>query len=279
MSRPTPPTGLAAVLAAGRATSAGGLRGRRLWGVLALAWLPLVFLVLGAIFAGDSASAGYESFLTVVRGVYVRLLCPVVMVFLGTGAFADEWSLGTSHYVIGSPLPRWALIVGRWLTVLRQGLQLVIPPVVLSFLVSLVVHYPEAIPEYLGELGLVVLVIALLLAALAALFVLFGLLVKRPIAVSLVYVFLFELVGGNLPTAIMSFSLNSHARNLLYHATGRERFLGHLADVLKVEPASVANSLSWLLGTVALGLALSVWRFRRRESGGTSAATSEDGAE
>lgn len=279
MARPTAPTGFAAVLAASRATSAGGLRGKRLWGVLALVWLPMIFLALGAIFAGDSASAGFEAFARTTSGVYLALLCPVVMVFLGTGAFSDEWSLGTAHYMVGSPLSRSAIVLGRWLTVVRQGLQLVLPPVLLSFFLSLVVHYSSAIPEYLDELVYVLLGLSLLMVTLGALFTLVGLLLKKPITGSLAYVFVFEIIGGNLPTSLMALSMNGHARNLLWHMTGHESFLGPMAQITTEVPTPWLTSFLWLFGTTAVCLAVAVWRLSARESGGTSAATSDDGAE
>lgn len=277
MPQPTPLTGLPAVLAASRATSAGGLRGRRLWGVMLLAWLPLVLQTLLMAFREETSLAGFNSFVTHGCRITVQTVAPVILAFLGTGAFSDEWSLGTSHYVTGLPLSRTAIVLGRWLRVLRAALLIVLPPVVLSFFLNLAPFFSATIlAEYLPSLLWVLLGTTLLVGAMGALFVLFGLLLRRPLMTALVYVFVFEMAGGFLPPSLMSLSLNAHVRNILWQLTDHDGFLGPARKIWTADPASMTSSLAWLMGALTLGLGLSVLRLRAKESGDSSAAAGED---
>lgn len=268
---------MAAVLAVSRATSAGGLRGRRLWGVLFVAWLPLLLQVMVMAFRDGSPLSGFNSFVTHGCRITVQTVTPVILAFLGTGAFSDEWSLGTSHYVTGLPLSRTTLVLGRWLRVLRSALLIVLPPLVLSFFLNLVQFFSaDTLREYLPALLYVLLGTSLLAAGMGALFVLFGLLVRRPLMAALVYVFMFEMAGGMLPPSFMALSLNSHVRNILWQLTGHDGFLGPAQEIWKTDPSSIAASLTWLVGAVLFGLGLAVLRLRAKESGDSSAAAGED---
>ncbi len=277
MAQPQPPTGLAAVLAVSQATSAGGLRGRRLWGVLLVAWLPFVLQVVVLIFRDNSPLSGFNTFVTQGCRITVQTVTPVILAFLGTGAFSDEWSLGTSHYVTGLPISRTALVLGRWLRVLRSALLIVLPPLVLSFFLNLAQFFSlDTLQEYLPALVYVLLGTTLLAAGMGALFVLFGLLVRRSLMTALVYVFLFEMAGGMLPPSFMALSLNSHVRNILWQLTGHDGFLGPAKQIWTADPSSIGASLTWLFGAIAFGLGLAILRLRAKESGDSSAAAGED---
>lgn len=277
MAQPKPLTGFAAVLAVSQATSAGGLKGRRLWGVLLVAWLPLLLQVMVMAFRDDSPLSGFNSFVTHGCRITVQNVTPVILAFLGTGAFSDEWSLGTSHYVTGLPLSRTTLVLGRWLRVLRSALLIVLPPLVLSFFLNLLQFFSlDTLQEYLPALAYVLVGTSLLAAGMGALFILFGLLVRRPLMAALVYVFLFEMAGGMLPPSFMALSLNAHVRNILWQLTDHDGFLGPTKQIWKADPATIGASLTWLLGAIVFGLALAVWRLRAKESGDSSAAAGED---
>ena len=169
MTRPTPPRGLAAALAAARTTASGAPRGRRLVGMLLLAWLPVIVQILRLTLSDSSRGSGFNGFAQGVTGIYLAFIVPLTMIFLGTAAFGDEWASGTAHYVVGLPVSRAALVVGRWFAAARRGLLFVLPPLLVFYATSLL-GFEDAMTHYLAELGTVVLVVSFLVLAYAAVF-------------------------------------------------------------------------------------------------------------
>jgi hypothetical protein len=113
--RPTPPTGWAAVSAAAGSCSAGALRGKRLVGLLALVGLPVVVQLVLLVW-GQGRGSAFAAFAAAVDHSYLRAIIPLVLIFLGTAAFGDEWDSGTANYMVGAPIGRGLIVVGRFVT-------------------------------------------------------------------------------------------------------------------------------------------------------------------
>src|SRR5215510_6151465 len=131
--RPPPPTGLAAVRAAAASCSAGALRGKRLLGLLALVGLPIVVQLVLLVWGGGRGTA-FAAFAALVDHSYLRAIIPLVLIFLGTAAFGDEWDGGTANYMVGAPISRGLIVVGRYLAAVRRALLLVLPALLLLYL-------------------------------------------------------------------------------------------------------------------------------------------------
>ncbi|MCB9899537.1 MAG: ABC transporter permease [Planctomycetes bacterium] len=270
MSRPRPPEGLAAVRVAARTCVAGAPRGRRRIGLLALVFLPALVTALVLILGESGRGTGFKNFATILGVAYLGRILPLAMIFLGTATFGDEWAGGTACYVLGQPLSRRALVVGRWLACVRRALVLVLPAVATVYLLCLL-PFGDAWQVYLGALGWTLAVLSLLTCAYAAVFLFFGLAFARAVMWSMVYVFISEMVLSQLPQSLAMLSLDFHARNLLWQLSAQEVFkprgltLG--SDVI-VEPVSIGVSLLWIACFTVGALALSALVLSRKEAGG-----------
>jgi len=272
MTRPAAPRGLRAALVAARTTTAGAPRGRRRLGLMLLVGIPVLVQTLGLIFGDSGRGEGFQVFADIVTEAYLLLITPLTMIFLGTAAFGDEWAGGTAHYVVGLPISRGTLVAGRWLASARRGIYFLLPPITACFVLCLI-GFEGGIMHYLADLGLVLLVVSYLALAYGAIFMFFGLALKRAVMISLIYVFLFELLTANLPQTFASLSLGFHGRNILWQLTGNDRFQLDTLNVFEVAPMSVTWSVFWIAGVGLLATLLSSVMLRRKECGGEIAAS------
>lgn len=275
--RPVPPRGWAAVRAADRACSAGGLRGRRLLGLVALVGLPLVVQLVLLLF-GEGRGSAFAAFAQRVDKAYLRAIVPLALIFLGTAAFGDEWEGGTAHYVLGVPLPRPAIALGRYLAALRRALLLLLPALALLFVLCVAPH-AGALAHYAADAGRVLAVLTAAIAAYTAIFLLVGLWLRRSILSAFVYVLVFEGLVANLPSGFATLSISFHARNLLWRLTGADAFRPEMLQQLGLEPPLAWVSVLTLALFVLLPLAVAGRVLQRKEfSGGGAQADAAPGA-
>jgi ABC-2 type transport system permease protein len=265
--RPAPPRGWAAVRAADRSCSAGALRGRRLLGLGALVGLPIL-VQLALLVWGEGRGSSFANFSMQVSAFYLRIILPLALIFLGTAAFGDEWEGGTANYVIGTPVPRGLLVLGRYLASVRRALVLVLPVLAVLYLLCVAPH-EGAFSHYLPDAGAVLLFTTLGILAYCAVFVCLGLWLKRSIMSAFIYVLVFEGLLGNLPSGFASLSISFHARNLMWRATDDPGFRPELLQQLGLEPPTATVSLVTLVVFVVVFLSLSTVLLGRKEFTGS----------
>ena len=264
--RPAPPTGLAAFLAVAR-SGAGALRGKRRLGMLALVGLP-VLIQLVVLTWGRGRGSAFTNFVRLVDLTYLRIVAPLVLIFVGTAAFGDEWEGGTACYLLGAPIKRATLVIGRWAAATARALALLLPAIVVLYVLCLL-PFEGAMTNYLGELGAVLLAMTLMCMGYASVFVFLGLALKRSVMTSFIIVLVFEALMGNLPYGFGVLSLGFHARNLVWRLTSHEGFRPPNFGLELTDPISALSStLFTLLAGVVLFLLLSVWVLRRKQFGG-----------
>ena len=269
--RPVPPTGFAAVVAAARSCPTGTLRGKRLAGLAFLVGLPLLIQVLFLAFAEGRGSA-FSNFARIVGNAYLHVILPLTLVFLGTAALGDEWEGGTAHWVVGQPLPRWTIVLGRLAITVGRALVLALPALVLLYVLC-AAPFEGALVHYLPALAAILFVIVLTVLGYASIFLFLGLALRRSVMTSMIYVLIFEGFIGSLPSGFSTISLAFHARNLLWLWTGEKAFEPppFLAEL--VEPVGALGSLLTMLVFSVAWTALAAWWLARKEvtSGGPTA--------
>ncbi|MBM3985977.1 MAG: hypothetical protein FJ296_09875 [Planctomycetes bacterium] len=275
--RPAPPTGWAAVSVAARACSAGGLRGKRLLGLVTLVGLPIAVQLILLAFGGGRGTA-FASFADRVNNAYLGAIVPLVLIFLGTAAFGDEWEGGTAHYLLGVALPRPALVLGRFLAAARRACLLLLPALALLFVLCVAPH-EGALSYYLADALKVLAVLLLAILAYTAVFLLAGLWLRRSIMSAFIYVLVFEGLIGHLPSGFAALSISFHARNLLFRGTAAETFRPERMQDLGVQPPSAIASVVTLAIFLAVFLAAAVVVLKRKEfTGSGQQAESAPGA-
>jgi ABC-type transport system involved in multi-copper enzyme maturation permease subunit len=197
--------------------------------------------------------------------LYIRFIVPVLGAFYGTSLIADEVDDKTITYLFVRPIPRGAVLIGKYLAYLAATILLVLPSVVIVyFLVVSLGSGPAglgaAFPAFAADLG----VIALGLAAYGALFAFVGARIKRPLVVGLIFIFGWEpgvlLIPGYLRRATVAFYL----QGLVPHAMPQDSTVTSLLQAFQEIPP-VAVSLLALSVIVVAGIWLAARAVELRE--------------
>jgi len=181
------------------------LRARRT-ALLALAAVAPVLLALVTRLTLSSGSAvvqingrqmGSEAvFSTAIAALYLRFIVPAIGVFYGTSLIADEVEDRTITYLFVRPIPRGAIVLGKYLAYVLCVTSVVLPSAAVVFLVM--VPFQDMAPQFgtfVRNLG----VLALGLAAYGAVFLWAGVLFRRPLVGGLLFVFGWEQLAAVLP--------------------------------------------------------------------------------
>lgn len=262
------------MMAAAASCSAGALRGRRLVGLSLLVGMPLLIQLFVLIFSPGTGSSFYV-FAEVVDNGYLRVIIPLALIFLGTAALGDEWEGGTASYVVGAPIARGHIVVGRWITSALRALALVLPALLVLFTINMIPH-GGVFTEYLSTLMWVLVAVSLLSLGYTAVFLYLGLALKRSVMSSLVYVLVFEGLIGNLPHGFAMVSMSFQARNLVWRMTDYDTF--HPPDFgVVTEPITAMQSLLTIVAFIVGFLLLSTWTLKRKEVTGSTQGESSAG--
>jgi len=141
---------------------------------------------LGAPILRNSPLTGPGIFGLMVWALFVRFSIPVLGVFYGTSLMADEVEDKTITYLFTRPIPRGAVLLGKYLAYLVCTVCVVLPAVVIIWL--LLVPLKGSLGASVGDLAKDLAVLALGLAVYGAVFSLIGAALKRPLLVGLIFV-------------------------------------------------------------------------------------------
>jgi len=262
-------------MAALRATSAGRLRGGRLVLVSLFLGLPIFIQAVVLIF-GEGRGTAFPHFVEILEQGYWGFGLPLTLIFLATAALGDEWEEGTAFYLLGLPLPRPAIVLGRWLVSVGRALAIVIPCILMLYVLCLVSH-EGALAHYLGELFWVLVGTILLGAGYGAVFLCIGLGLRRPVLAAFI-VYMFERFVSFLPRGFATLALSYHVRNLMWLETGHEHFSALPFQTSGVDTSTPAwQSLMSIALYVGVFLGLSTWLLRRKEFSGTVSPSDSGG--
>lgn len=206
---------------------------------------------------------GAAMFGMVIWLLYIRFIVPVLGVFYGTSLIADEIDDRTITYLFVRPIPRAAVLVGKYLSYLACTVLLVLPSVVIVYFLVVPIAGGTIGGEFLSllaDLGM----LAVGLAAYGAVFALVGARMKRPLLIGLVFAFGWEpgvlLFPGYLKRATVAYYLQA----LVPHAMPQDSAISVLMQVFQEVP-SVGVSLMCLAGIAAAALWLAGRAVESRE--------------
>jgi ABC-type transport system involved in multi-copper enzyme maturation permease subunit len=193
---------------------------------------------------------------------FLRFTVPVLAAFYGTALMADEVEDKTITYLFTRPIPRGAVLIGKYLAYLACTILVVLPSVVLVYLLVVPIggSLGAAFLPFVTDLGLLVLG----LMVYGAFFALVGARLKRPLLVGLIFVIGWEPAILLVPGYLKRFTVAHYLQALVPHALPADGTLSLLQSIFREVP-SVATSLTWLAVIWALCLALAVWAVERRE--------------
>ena len=187
--------------------------------------------------------------------LYVRFIVPVLGVFYGTSLIADEVDDKTITYLFTRPIPRGAVLIGKYLAYLGCTVLLILPTVMMVFFLIVPLgrgSIGQAFPSLLTDLGM----IALGLAAYGAVFALVGARLKRPLVVGLVFAFGWEPTVMLIPGYLKQLTVAYYVQALVPHAMPEDSTLGAILQVFNdVPPISAALTALAIITAGTLWLA------------------------
>jgi ABC-2 type transport system permease protein len=195
--------------------------------------------------------------------LYLRFIVPVLGVFYGTSLIADEIEDKTITYLFTRPIPRGAVLVGKYLAYLGCTTCVVLPSVVLVYLLVVPMRgsLGAAFPDLLKDL----LLLALGLAVYGAVFAFVGAKFKRPLLVGLVFVFGWEQAALAFPGYLKQFTVMYYLQAIVPHAMPADGGVVSLIQGLFRETPSLPISLISLAVIWAASLAWGSRIVSRRE--------------
>ncbi len=223
--------------------------------------LPAVLAVLFRVSARSLPAriGGFDFYGVVVAFYFVRNVLPLVALFYATALIADEVEGRTITYLLTRPVPRPALLAGKFAAYLATTIAMALPSVVVTFfMLNTLRGWTGAgarVPELFRDMG----VVALTLVVYGAFFTLMGVLLRRPVIPGLLFLFVWELLA-NAPGYLPRFTITAYLRSLIHHRPPDEGLAEIFAQVLPT-----ALCLEALGAMIVVFLAGAAWIFSARE--------------
>jgi len=196
-----------------------------------------VFRVQGATMAGPTI------FGLMIWVFYLRFTVPVLGVFYGTSLIADEVEDKTITYLFTRPIPKGAVLVGKYFAYLACTLFVVLPSIVIVYLsiVPMRGSLGGSFMDLLKDLAL----IAIGLAVYGAVFAFIGARFKRPLLVGLIFIFGWEQMALAFPGYLKKFTVAYYLQAMVPHAMPNDNVVSLIQGIFRETP-SLGESLLWL---------------------------------
>ncbi|MGH9198935.1 MAG: ABC transporter permease subunit, partial [Acidimicrobiia bacterium] len=239
---------------------------------LAAVALALIFRVVAWVHCGPSGGplriegrqvAGAAIFGLMIWLFHLRFIVPALGVFYGTALIADEVDDKTITYLFTRPIPRGAVLLGKYLAYAVCTTLMILPSVMLVYFLlvpigggSLAAH----VPALFTDLGL----LALGLVAYGAVFAFVGAQFGRPLLFGLIFAFGWEQAVLLFPGYLKRLTVAYYLQSLTPHAMPADSATSLLQAIMQ---ESVSAPVA--LGTLALisggFLLLAIQAVERRE--------------
>lgn len=221
--------------------------------------------VAGAVrIGGGAVVSGPSIFGLFIWLLYLRFIIPVLGVFYGTALVADEVEERTITYLFTRPIPRGAVVVGKYLAYLAATVLVVLPSVMILFFLVVPVgggSIAGAFPALVEDLGL----LGLGLAVYGALFAWVGCWFKHPLVTGLVFAFGWEQAIMIVPGYLKRLTIAYYIQGLVPHAMPQGDSALSILQVIGRDSLPVTGSLA-CLGVIWIGfLVLAAWTVAKRE--------------
>jgi ABC-2 type transport system permease protein len=231
--------------------------------VLAFTLRALNTFGMSALRVNGARVGGAAMFGGMIWLLYLRFVVPVLGAFYGTALVSDEVEDKTITYLFTRPIPKGAVVIGKYLAYLACTGLVVLPSVMLVYLLVTPIggdRLLRTFPLLVADLGL----IALGLAVYGAVFALIGARVPRPLVAGLVLVFGWEQIALVVPGYLRRFTVAYYLQSLVPHAMPQDDAISAV-QALFSEPPPVHSSLLWLGGILILALWLAAYVVANRE--------------
>jgi len=196
-----------------------------------------------AIRINSTTVAGPTIFGLMMWGFFIRFSVPVLGVFYGTSLIADEVDDKTITYLFSRPIPRAAVLVGKYFAYLACTIFVVLPSVVIVWL--LIIPIGGSLAANFIDLVKDLVLLALGLVVYGAVFALVGAALRRPLLFGLIFVFGWESIVMVIPGYLKRFSVAYYMQGLVPHAMPSDSPVDLIQAIVRETP-SLGESLFWM---------------------------------
>jgi ABC-2 type transport system permease protein len=193
---------------------------------------------------------------------YLRFTIPVLGVFYGTSLIADEVEDKTITYLFTRPIPKGAVLLGKFLAYMACTVFVVLPSVVIVYLciVPMRGSLGGSFIDLLKDLTL----LAIGLAAYGAVFAVIGARFKRPLLVGLIFIFGWEQAALAFPGYLKKFTVAYYLQALVPHAMPNDNVVSLIQGIFRENP-SLPEALFWLFVILLAFLWIAAVSVERKE--------------
>jgi hypothetical protein len=188
--------------------------------------------------------------------LFLRFIVPILGIFYGTSLIADEVEDKTITYLFTRPIPRSAVLLGKFLAYLASTVLIVLPAVMVIFFLVVPIGgggIASSFPDLIRNL----LLLALGLCVYGGLFAAVGAWIKRPVLFGLFFAFGWENFALALPGYLKHFTVAFYTQGLVQTAMPGDNLISTLQSFFReaVSPGEALVTLGAILG-VSLWLAM-----------------------
>ena len=216
---------------------------------------------MSALRVNGQKVAGFGIFGVMIWMLFLRFIVPVLGVFYGTALMADEVEDKTITYLFTRPIPRGAVLFGKYLAYIACTMLVVLPSVMIVYFMLVPFNQlPATFGSLLVDLGL----LALGLAVYGGVFAFVGAFFKRPLLIGLLFAFGWEQVVLALPGYLKQFTIAYYLQALVPHAMPSDGVASLLQGMFRTTPPAWV-CLAWLFGYLGVFLYLATRVVERKE--------------
>lgn len=221
---------------------------RRLILIALLSMLPVALAAAIASFTSSEESIGDDFVTILLNGMIIGGIAPIVTMALATAAFGDEVDDRTLSYLTLKPVPRYQIVVPKFLAPVIVAAPVLIISSVLAVAIGLGGGFQPLLAVAVSLFAGVV--------AYASVFTWAGLINSRALAFGLVYVFLWEGLVSTFLAGIRYVSIRNYTLSIM-HELDKETFQALAGSVIEFPAAIVGAAVVSLVF-----LLLSIFRLR-----------------
>ena len=166
---------------------------------------------------------------------YLRLIVPILGVFYGTSLIADEVEDKTITYLFTRPIPKGAVLVGKYLAYLVCTIFVVLPSVMLVYLLIAPMGTSSLGGSFIDLVKDLVL-LAIGLVVYGAVFAFVGAQFKRPLLIGLVFIFGWEQIALTFPGYLRYYTVIYYVQALVPHAMPNDGMLSWIQWLFRTTP-------------------------------------------
>ncbi len=182
--------------------------------VIGLAVVGRVVLALNYV---PTALPASQVFGTLMATAVMRFLAVLITLFYGTALISEEVEGKTITYLFVRPVPKPAIMLGKYLALTWTGAILVLPTVILCYAILYLGADMRPFFEDLRVLGRDIAIIFLALLAYGSFFSLLGAWLKHSILVGLAYAFGWEGIVALLPGFTRKLTITHYLQSIFPH--------------------------------------------------------------